>query len=128
MDQKDTKRKIGCIPKIANFPKALSSREFLYYFACMLGLDKKIAKARIEEALKKFNIDGDEFKKSPYFFSSGQKKNMSIQALINDPKVLILDEEVVNLDVASLTDFMKQWYTFISEVKQFLYCFTIWQS
>ncbi|ACF07378.1 ABC transporter ATP-binding protein [Metamycoplasma arthritidis] len=94
----------------------------------MLGLDKKIAKARIEEALKKFNIDGDEFKKSPYFFSSGQKKNMSIQALINDPKVLILDEEVVNLDVASLTDFMKQWYTFISEVKQFLYCFTIWQS
>ncbi|ACF07376.1 ABC transporter ATP-binding protein [Metamycoplasma arthritidis] len=107
--KKEAKAKIGFIPEIANFPKALSSREFLYYFACMSGLDKKIAKVKVEEALKKFNMDGDEFKGSPYFFSSGQKKKiMLIQALINDPEILILDEPTANLDVASRIDFYEK--------------------
>lgn len=103
---KEAKKKVGFIPEVANFPKALSSREFLYYFACMSGVDKKIAKAKVEEFLKRFAMDGDEFKKSPHFFSSGQKKKiMLIQALINDPDILILDEPTANLDVASRIDF-----------------------
>ncbi|WP_429997502.1 ATP-binding cassette domain-containing protein, partial [Mycoplasmopsis bovis] len=40
--------------------------------------------------------------KSPAFMSSGQKKSiMLIQALINDPEILILDEPAANLDPSS---------------------------
>ncbi|ACF07077.1 ABC transporter, ATP-binding protein [Metamycoplasma arthritidis] len=94
-----SKLKIGYIPEEANFPKVLKMRDYLYHFACLSQIDPKEAKEKIEKYLIKYNMTGKEFEKSPYKMSSGQKKKvMLIQALINDPDLLILDEPAANLD------------------------------
>nr|WP_318032696.1 AAA family ATPase [Mycoplasmopsis bovis] len=67
---------------------------FLFYLIYL----KKQADTKIKQFLKLFNIE-DLINDKPYNFSSGQKKKvLLIQALLHDPKLLILDEPAANLD------------------------------
>ena len=95
-----SKSSIGYIPEVATFPRKLTIYEFLQVMAKLSGLSKEQATKRIDEALKKFNIDMQVAKsRTGKQLSSGQqKKILLIQALINDPKILILDEPAANLD------------------------------
>lgn len=84
------------------FPKNLSATEYLYSLALMSGVDKKIIKDRINYIMDTYGFHVPDMSKSPAYMSSGQKKSiMLIQALINDPEILILDEPAANLDPSS---------------------------
>ncbi|MBY7703747.1 ABC transporter ATP-binding protein [Vibrio harveyi] len=89
---------IGYVPEKVLFPKDLTTFDYLFNFAILSGVDKKTATQKINNFLKMFNII-DLAKDKPYTFSSGQqKKVLLIQALLHDPKLLILDEPAANLD------------------------------
>lgn len=89
---------IGYVPENAIFPKELSVYQYLYNFSILSNIPKKQADLKIKKFLKLFNIEDLENDK-PYNFSSGQKKKvLLIQALLHDPKLLILDEPAANLD------------------------------
>ncbi|AJM71527.1 ABC transporter ATP-binding protein [Mycoplasma yeatsii] len=89
---------IGYVPEKALFPKDLTTFDYLLNFAILSGVDKNIATEKINNFLKMFDIT-NLAKDKPYTFSSGQqKKVLLIQALLHDPKLLILDEPAANLD------------------------------
>lgn len=101
----DAKKHIGYIPEIAKFPEGMSSKDYLIQMALLSGIKRKDAIIFATETLKRFKMDKLS-KKSPNTFSSGQKKKILLaQALVHNPKLLIMDEPAANLDPTSRIDF-----------------------
>ncbi|SJZ41123.1 ABC transporter ATP-binding protein [Mycoplasmopsis verecunda] len=94
----ESKAKLGYVPENAIFPKELTTWNYLYSLALLSGINKSQAKEKINNLLDKFEIQNLANSK-PYTFSSGQKKKvLLIQALLNNPDLIILDEPAANLD------------------------------
>lgn len=94
----ELRRTLGYLPQDFGVYPNLSAREFLEYMAAIKGLHMKSAKKRISELLAALNL-ADTRKKHLGGFSGGMKQRVGIaQALLNDPKVLIVDEPTVGLD------------------------------
>lgn len=99
------KRTMGYIPEIARFPENVSTYRYLLNMAILSELKKSEAKKVVEQILVDINMQ-KLAKKSPNTFSSGQKKKILLaQALIHDPKILIMDEPAANLDPRARIDF-----------------------
>jgi ABC-2 type transport system ATP-binding protein len=89
---------LGYLPQHIGYYKNFSAEKFLFYISSLKGLDKKKAKEKIEELLKLVNL-ADVKKKKIKTFSGGMKQRLGIaQALLNDPKILLVDEPTAGLD------------------------------
>lgn len=94
----ELRKTLGYLPQDFNVYPNLNAVEFLEYMAAIKGLDKVSSKKRIEELLQVFNIF-DNRKQPLGGFSGGMKQRVGIaQALLNDPKFLIVDEPTAGLD------------------------------
>ncbi|WP_425380444.1 ABC transporter ATP-binding protein [Spiroplasma endosymbiont of Stenodema calcarata] len=94
----DAKKIIGYIPENARFPKHLNVYQYLVEMSYLRDIPYKDGKIKAKKILENLNLW--KFRnKNPNTFSSGMKKKVLLaQALIADPKVLILDEPAANLD------------------------------
>ncbi len=98
------KRLVGYIPENANFPKKMTTKNYLISMAMLAGYSGADAKAKCKEILTNLNMTQFE-KKCPASFSSGQKKKILLaQALLNDPQILVMDEPAANLDPLARED------------------------
>lgn len=89
---------IGYIPERAAFPSYLNTFQYLMQMAIISGVKKEQARVLITNKLMELDL-WEQRKRNPNKFSSGmQKKIMLIQALLTNPKILILDEPAANLD------------------------------
>lgn len=89
---------IGYMPQQQKLYDDFSGEEFLWYMASLKGLSKTDAKIRIDKMLDIVNLQDkkDERIKN---YSGGMKQRLLIaQALLNDPKILIMDEPTAGLD------------------------------
>lgn len=94
----DLRRVLGYLPQDFGVYPNMSASEFLEYMAAMKGLSMKSAKVRINELLDILNLTSAG-KRHLEGFSGGMKQRVGIaQALLNDPKILIVDEPTVGLD------------------------------
>ncbi|WP_036429851.1 ABC transporter ATP-binding protein [Mycoplasmopsis felis] len=93
-----SRQKLGYVPENTIFPKEMNTFEYLKFLGMFTGLNKNQVNKKIDELLSKFEITDLKYKK-PFEFSSGQKKKvLLIQALLNDPEIIVLDEPAANLD------------------------------
>lgn len=96
---------IGYLPQDFNAYKNFKAKEFLMYMAALKGMDKQTSKKRVDELLNLVGLS-EVSNKLVSKFSGGMKRRVGIaQALLNNPKVLILDEPTAGLDPQERTRF-----------------------
>ena len=97
----EVKRVIGFVPQEIALYEPLTARENLRFFGAMYGMSGKLLEARINALLDRFGlISRADDKVSQY--SGGMKRRVNIlAALLHGPRLLILDEPTVGIDVQS---------------------------
>lgn len=89
---------IGYAPCESLFYHNMTMIEYLVYIGQIKGLSRRQAIDKAYDLISYLELE-NAINRKPVDFSSGMKKKVMVaQALINDPKVLILDEPTANLD------------------------------
>lgn len=96
---------VGYLPQDFDAYKNFKAKEFLMYMSALKGMNKSESKKRVDELLKLVGLY-EVRNKLVSKFSGGMKRRVGIaQALLNKPKVLILDEPTAGLDPQERTRF-----------------------
>jgi len=92
------RRALGFLPQDFGVYEKLTAREFLLYLGRLKGLSGSDLKRRIGEILALVNLHGAADRRLGGY-SGGMRQRVGIvQALLGDPKLLIVDEPTVGLD------------------------------
>lgn len=93
------KSMLGYLPQELGMYAELTAEQFVDYMAILKGLnDTRKRSKRVLEVLEMVGL-GDVAKRKIKGFSGGMKRRVGIaQALVNDPKLLIVDEPTAGLD------------------------------
>lgn len=89
---------IGYLPQQFGYYKNQTPRQFLSYLAALKGMERGQAKEEIRELLIEVGLE-DVMDQKMRKFSGGMIQRVGIaQALMNQPKIIILDEPTAGLD------------------------------
>lgn len=97
-ERNEIRRIIGYLPQDFSMYGNMSAYEALDYLAVLSGMSKKERQKKVPKLLEKVNLDNQR-KTKVKAMSGGMKRRLGIaQAIIHDPKVIIVDEPTAGLD------------------------------
>ncbi|HMB59623.1 MAG TPA: ABC transporter ATP-binding protein [Xanthomonadales bacterium] len=102
---------IGLVPQELNFNQFEKPIEIVQNQAGYYGIDRKTASSRAEKYLKQLDL-WDKANTTSRELSGGMKRRLMIaRAMVNEPRLLILDEPTAGVDIEirrSMWEFIKQ--------------------
>lgn len=102
------RRSLGYVPQSLSIDSALTGRENIWLFAGLYDIPWSERSARVQEVLDLLELsDAADRRASTY--SGGMVRRLELaQALVNRPKLLVLDEPTVGLDPVSRATFWER--------------------
>ena len=102
----DVTDSIGFLTEERSLLTKMTVKEQLIYYGTLKGMKEKDILERMDEWLKKFEISEYKDRKIKELSKGNQQKVQFISAVINNPKLLILDEPFSGLDPINVEMFM----------------------
>ncbi len=114
-DTIEIRRQCGFLPADFKLPGDMSARQFLRYIASMFDLKGPIVDERIDELVPLFALDAFIDKKMSEYSTGMMQKVGLAQALINKPRILLLDEPTAGIEPVGRHEFLGLLRTLSSE-------------
>lgn len=94
----DYRGMLGYMPQQQGLYDDFTGEKFLWYMAALKGMKKAETARKVEELLQVVNLREDRHKKLKAYSGGMRQRILIAQALLNDPKILIMDEPTAGLD------------------------------
>jgi ABC-2 type transport system ATP-binding protein len=98
---------IGLLPESSGFYGWMNAEEYLTHFALLYRIDLDVARKRTKDLLEKVGLADKAFAPISYY-SRGMKQRLGLaRTLINEPRIIFLDEPTLGLDPSGQVDIRK---------------------
>lgn len=91
--------KLGYVPEKINLPSSLCIEEFIKMLARLKGMNEKDIQKQIDADLKKWKLYEKKYTKIKKLSKGMHQKLIIIQALIDNPQLIVFDEVLNGLDI-----------------------------
>jgi len=98
-DYKEARGKVGLSPQDFNVDFFGTCEKNLDYMAGYYGIKKAVRETRVNELLKRFDLEEHRHKKFDALSGGLKRRLVLARALVNEPTLLILDEPTAGIDV-----------------------------
>ncbi len=103
----EVKKFVGYMPEKPVLYEDMLPIDFLVYLGELSGMDTFVAKQRAMQLISLFNLESAIDKKIGKYSSGMKQKILLAQALLHNPKLLVLDEPTTNMDPPGQAQFFE---------------------